>query len=233
MKTISVIISSFGELKWERLGRRRAYLSVADQGFYEVLVLHEPDMTLAEVRNANAARATGDYLCHLDADDQLAPGFASAMQAALDGLDGDHLLTPAIQYGDGKKFSTPRFWPEIDIKTGNWMVVGTLVPRPLLERVGGWVEYELYEDWSTWARCMEAGAPVIQIPEAHYMAWVSAGSRNRGKSRKTYLYWRQKIGSDLWPDLYLSPTEEEDATFELATPLRFREALQGGESCAY
>ena len=223
MKSISVLISSFGEPKWERLARKRAYPSVADQGFHEVLVLHEPDMTLAEVRNANAARATGDYLCHLDADDQLAPGFADAMQTALAGPEGDYLFTPAIRYGAGKKFSTPRFWPEIEIETGNWMVIGTLVPRNIFESSGGWVEYELYEDWSVWARCLEAGAGIIKVPDAHYMAHVSAGSRNRGKSKKTYLYWRQRIGHDIWPNLYLAPTREENAACELATPLRYQD----------
>lgn len=223
MKTISVLISSFGEPKWEGLARRRAYPSVVDQGFHEVLVLHEPGMTLAEVRNANAARATGDFLCHLDADDELAPGFADAMKTALAGLDeGEHLLTPAIKYGAGKKFSTPRFWPEIDIKTGNWMVIGTLVPRQIFEHVSGWNEYELYEDWALLAKCMEAGATPIMVPDAHYMVHVSANSRNRGNSQKTYRYWRQRIGSDIWPDLYLSPTEEEGAARELETPVRLR-----------
>lgn len=223
MTKISVLISSFGALKFERLGRRRAYPSVAEQGFHEVILRYEPEMNLAEVRNAAANQATGDYLLFLDADDQLAPGFADAMHAAIAGLKGDHLLTPAIQYGAGREFSTPRFWPEIDIKTGNWMVVGTLVPRSLFESVGGWVEYELYEDWAMWAKCIQGGASPIKVPGANYMAYVSAGSRNRGKSRKTYLYWRQRIGADIWPDLYLPPTEEEDATCELATPLRYRD----------
>jgi hypothetical protein len=224
MTKISVLISSFGDRRFEMLGRNRALPSVIDQGFHEVLILHEPGMTLAEVRNANAARATGDLLCNLDADDQLAPGFADAMHKAIAGLGpGDHLLTPAIQYGAGKKFSTPRFWPEIDIKTGNWMVIGTLVPRSLFESVGGWVEYELYEDWAMWAKCIQKGASPVKVPEANYMAHVSAGSRNRGKPRKSYLYWRQRIGADLWPDLYLSPTEEENEICELATPLRYKD----------
>lgn len=230
MTKVSVLISSFGALKFERLGRRRAYLSVADQGFYEVILKYEPEMNLAEVRNAAAKEASGDYLVFLDADDQLAPGFADAMHKAIAVLvPGDHLLTPAIQYGSGRKFSTPRFWPEIDIRTGNWMVIGTLVPRRLFESVGGWVEYELYEDWAMWAKCVEAGASIVKVPEAMYMAEVSAGSRNRGKPRKVYLYWRQKIGSDLWPDLYCAPTEEEKEMRELATPLRFNGELQGGE----
>ena len=218
---ISVIISSFGNIYWESLGKRRAYPSAIDQGFHEVILKHEPEMTLAEARNAGASEAEGDHLLFLDADDELAPGFADAMKVSLANLGGgSHLLTPAIQYGAGKKFSTPRFWPEAEIETGNWMVVGTLVQRSVFESVGGWDEYELYEDWALWAKCMKEGAIPVMVPDAHYMVHVSANSRNRGKSQKTYRYWRQRIGSDIWPDLYLPPTEEEEAAHELETPVR-------------
>jgi len=219
---ISLLISSFGDSRFEMLGQNRALRSVIDQGFHEVLILHEPEMTLAEVRNSNAARATGDYLCNLDADDQLAPGFADAMQASLALLpaDSDHLLTPAIRYGADRQFSTPRFWPEVDITTGNWMVVGTLVSRRMFESVGGWDEYGIYEDWALWAKCMKAGAVAVMVPDAHYMVHVSANSRNRGNSQRKFRYWRQKIGSDIWPDLYPPPTEEENEAREIETPVR-------------
>jgi glycosyltransferase involved in cell wall biosynthesis len=217
----SVIIASFGSIYWETLGKMRAFPSVVDQGFSEVILIHEPDMTLAEVRNAGARKASGDNLLFLDADDELAPGFADAMKAALDNLgEGPYLLTPAIRYGAGKKFSTPRFWPEIDIKTGNWMVIGTLMRRSIFESVGGWDEYELYEDWALLAKCMEAGSTAVMVPDAHYMVHVSANSRNRGNSQKTFRYWRQRIGSDIWPDIYLSPTEAEEEVHELETPVR-------------
>jgi glycosyltransferase involved in cell wall biosynthesis len=222
--TISAIIASHGDPYWERLGRMRAFASTSGQDFDEVVVMYNRDMTLAEARNAGAREASGEYLLFIDADDEIAPGFADAMRESISRLDpGKYLLTPAIRYGAGRVFSTPRFWPEIDIRTGNWMVVGTLVPRSLFELAGGWDEYELYEDWAIWAKCMELGATPIKVPDAHYMVHVSANSRNRGNSQKTYRYWRQKIGSDIWPDLYLSPTEEEDESHELETPVRFYE----------
>lgn len=229
--TITVIIASFGDLHWERLGRMRALASTVDQGFDEVIVKHEEEMTLAEVRNAAAHEATGDYLLFLDADDVIAPGYLAAMRAALaEQPAGEYLLTPAIQYGAGKVFSPPRFWPECEIETGNWMVVGTLVPRRVFLFVQGWDEYELYEDWALWAKCVLEGLTIVKVPDAHYMVYVTANSRNRGKPRKTYLYWRQRIGADIWPDLYLPPTEEEDAARQLETPLRFVETR--GTPCA-
>ena len=231
MTEISVIIASFGDLSWKLRGERRAFPSTEDQGFHEVILIYERDMTLAEVRNAGAAKATGEYLLFLDADDQLAPGFHDAMQAALaEQGPGEYLLTPAIQYGEPKYFSTPRFWPECEIETGNWMVIGTVVPRRIFELVGGWDEYELYEDWAIWAKCLREGPTIVKVPEANYLAWVSAGSRNKS-SQKKFRYWRQRIGSDLWPDLYLPTTTEEDAVHELATDLRF--VKEEGAPCAY
>lgn len=229
--TITAIIASFGDLYWERLGRMRACASTVDQGFDEIITIYEADMSLAEVRNVGARKATSDYLLFLDADDVLAPGYAKAMRAALSEQPaGEYLLTPAIRYGAGKVFSPPRFWDECEIETGNWLVIGTLVPRRIFELVGGWDEYELYEDWALWAKCLKENIGIVKVPAAEYLVYVTANSRNRGKPRKTYLYWRQRIGADIWPDLYLPPTEEEDAAQQLETPLRFVEMR--GTPCA-
>lgn len=229
--TITAIIASFGDRYWEMLGKVRAEASTVGQGFDEVIRKFDPDMTLAEVRNAAAREATSDYLFFLDADDEISPGFANAMRGVLaEQPAGEYLLTPSIRYGAGRVFSPPRFWPEIEAVDGNWLVVGTLVPRRIFELVGGWDEYELYEDWALWAKCVIAGTSIVKVPEAEYLVHVTANSRNRGKPRKTYLYWRQRIGADIWPDLYLPPTEEEDAARQLETPLRFVEAR--GTTCA-
>lgn len=215
MTTISVIIASYGERRWEILAQRRPFPTAV--GFHEVILKHEPDATLAEVRNAGAAEANGEYLLFVDADDSLAPGFADAMQAALaEQGPGEYLLTPAIQYGADKRFSAPSFWPEIDIRTGNWMVVGTLIPRHIFESIGGWAEYEWSEDWDLWARAMKAGALPVKVPEASYVVHVSANSRNR-RPMNERRYWMQVMGHANWPDYYDAPTDEENSTRTLHT----------------
>lgn len=218
MTTFSVLIGSYGLSKWEDLVRVRALPSVHGQGFHEIIVKHEPDATLAEVRNACASEATGDYLIFLDADDELSPGFLNSIKATKYTYpEGDYLLTPSVQYVRGGRRWPPKFWPEQDIHDGNWMIIGTAVPRNLFLKVGGFREYAWSEDWALWSMCMKHGAVPIKVPDAIYIAHVNHKSRNRVRARTEVLYWHSKIGSDIWPQIYEKPTEEEDAIGRLHT----------------
>ena len=46
-------------------------------------LFHDPDGTIASVRNELANTAKGEWLLFLDADDELAPGYLDAMTRAL------------------------------------------------------------------------------------------------------------------------------------------------------
>ena len=65
---------------------------------------------------------------------------------------------------------------------GNWRVIGSAAKADILREVGGFREYEVYEDWDLWLRAYLAGASVEAIPEAVYRAHVRADSRNRAPS---------------------------------------------------
>jgi len=217
---VSAIIASFGAHKWGHLARTRALPSVEGQGFHEVICRHEEGATLAQVRNACAEEATGDYLLYVDADDSLDAGFLRSITSSYmeNGEPDNCLFTPAVQYVRGNtRKGTARIWPEVDIHDGNWMIIGTAVPRRTFLEVGGFREYGWSEDWATWALCMEAGSVPVKVPDAVYLAYISQNSRNRGKSRATMLHWHQAIGHDIWPHLYESPTEEEHAMKKLST----------------
>lgn len=211
MNSISVVISSYGEAKWDVLAQERPYPSVIEQGFHEVVINHSPDSTLAEIRNEGARQASGDYICFVDADDALEPEFSCAMDEALQQLarDTKALLTPAVKYFNGRTAPKPKIWPQMDIRDGNWLIIGTLVPRKLFLKVGGFKEYGLYEDWALWGKCINAGAITVEVPDAIYVAYVNQKSRNRSRSRATMNYWHQAIGHDNWPDYYPDPAESE------------------------
>ena len=52
-------------------------------------------------------------------------------------------------------------------------MVGTLVSRDLFLEVGGFEDYPHgFEDWSLWAKCWKAGAKIIQVRRAVYIAHV-------------------------------------------------------------
>ena len=97
---------------------------------------HEKEGTISSVRNALAVEADSEWLCFLDADDELGPGFIGAMRRALERkVRGDGtppLLTPAVSYVRKGRHQPARFLPGDDLSENNYLVVGTLVqPRPL------------------------------------------------------------------------------------------------------
>lgn len=194
---VSVIIATFGEESWSKLALARAYPSALNQGAEEIVVGHDAIGTISSVRNALAEKATGDWLCFLDGDDELAPGYLDAMKGTRTRLihqdewtEHKHfLLTPQVSYVSTRgRREPPKFWPECSLTTGNWLVVGTLVPRDLFLEVGGFEDWPIYEDWALWGRCWKAGAQTVKVPDAIYLAHRKHGlTRNHALRRKEVL----------------------------------------------
>lgn len=217
--TISCIVATFGRQIWANKAAARAIPSTKGQGFHEVLTSHLPDGTLAEARNSGAVQATSEWLLFLDADDELALGFGDAMREA-SWLEPSRpaLFTPAVKYVSGQKNEVaPKIWPRIDFKSGNWCVIGTLIERALFQKLGGFREYGMYEDWALWAMAAEAGAEVYEVPSAVYIAHHETRSRNRTPPRHEKVLWHQVIGHDIWPDHYDEVTQEEMKEMRLRT----------------
>ncbi len=202
--TFSIIIASYGTDRWKRLGDRRAYPSAEAQHAHEIIRLHEPNGTIAFVRNRAAVRATGDWLVFLDADDQLAPGYIHAMtEFAAD----NSLLTPRVQYvtKSSRRQEPPKFWPEVPLSTANWMVIGTAIPRTLFHQIGGFddrEDYGAYEDYALWIKATKAGATPVKVPDAVYIAHYEQNSRHREPPHDVRAMWHYAIGRDHYPDIY-------------------------------
>lgn len=192
----SIVIASHGDEAWRDLAFSRAYPSALDQGA-EVLIAHDPDATRADVRNRLIAEASGDWIVTLDADDELAPGYVTAMTEAVK----DYylvLLTPAVSFVRNGRKQRPRFCPEVDLDKGNWLVVGTAAPRDLMLEVGGWRTFmgsgvlNEWDDWDMWIRCVRAGAGIVKVPDAVYTAYVTE-SPHYARSRATSDLWLREI----------------------------------------
>lgn len=210
---VSVIIATYGEKRWADLARTRALPSTDGQGPCDILIGHDPDGTISSVRNQLAEKALGDWLCFLDGDDELAPGYLDAMGREREGHDGNFLLTPAISYVVDGRWQNRHFQKQMPLRDGNWLTIGTLIPKALFFEIGGFRNWGLYEDWDLWARC---GCPIVKVPDALYLAHYSRTSRNRRASRAERNYWHQMIGHDLWPDYYDAPSGAEHTTREVA-----------------
>jgi hypothetical protein len=222
---VSVLVATFGHTKWKHLARTRAIPSADVERPHEVLSRHDAGGTLASVRNRLAEEATGDFLCHLDADDQLAPGYLDAMAHAWYAyigpqltrhppLAGPPLLVPAVQYlRDDEPFGQPAIPARGEDPNAarrmieiNCCVVGTLVPRNLFLKIGGFREaladgtpLSSLEDWDVFLRCQIAGARLVPVPAAVYRATMSANGRNADQSpyrairAELELAWREAV----------------------------------------
>ncbi len=193
--TFSIVIATHGEDRWSKLAERRALPSALAQEAHEVLVGHDYEGTRADVRNALSKKATGEWIITLDADDELDLGYVEAMtEAAVE----SNLLTPRVSYVKNGRAGMARFMPEVDLRAGNWMVVGTAVPRDLLLEVGGWRTFtgsgvlNQWDDWDLWIRCVKAGAGIVKVPEAVYIAHVS-DSPHYARTRQQTQAWLSEI----------------------------------------
>jgi glycosyltransferase involved in cell wall biosynthesis len=192
--SFSIVIATHGDSRWETLAMERALPSAMEQGC-EVLIGHNADGTRASVRNVLSEEARGDWIITLDADDELAPGYVTAMS---NWSNEYALLTPMVQYVKRERAQKPKFWPEVDLALGNWMVVGTAVPRDLLLEVGGWRAFTSsgvlneWDDWDLWIRCVQAGAGIVKVPEAVYVAHVGDSPHYR-RTPATTRAWLTEI----------------------------------------
>lgn len=201
--TVAVVVASCGMDSWRDEAMRYAVPSVWAQTDPpdEVIVGHEPDMTVEQARNAGAAQATSGWLVFLDADDMLHPGYVAAMRAAAASGAGDRLLSPAMHDVDadtGDSLVAPRLPNRgAPMTEMNHCCIGTAVPRDLFRTVGGFREgYSPWEDWELFLRCIRAGARIHDVPDAVYVARVRTGSRHRSITRRHAVELHRRISSE-------------------------------------
>lgn len=196
---IGVVIATFGDDTWRDRGR-----DLADQVLAQLvdgeLVNHTHGTTLAEARNNGAARCAARspggpagpparWLCFLDADDALEPGYLPAMRRRIDELTRlygtDHyraLLMPAVRYvRDGYEdpvATIPNGAPRRPLWEINRGVIGTLIDARSFFTVGGFRELPIYEDWDLWLRAVASGARVHEVVDAVYRVAFNPHGRN-------------------------------------------------------
>jgi glycosyltransferase involved in cell wall biosynthesis len=166
----TVIIATYGDPKWITVAQERAIPSTQGQC---VSVLHYHGESLHQARNFAASQVDTEWLCFLDADDELAPGYFEAMDKAT----GD-LRAPAVSWVENGVATEPRCLTERNIKNWNPCVVGTLIRKSMFERVEGFWDERAYEDWSLFRRAWLLKAKIEHVPDAIYIAHVRPESRN-------------------------------------------------------
>lgn len=191
---VTVAVATFGDQSWAHLADARAIPSASA---LDVPVVHAHRATLHEARNAALDMVDTEWVCHLDADDELDPGYFDAMAAGT-----ADVRAPSVVYVEGGQPRAP-WMPRVAghhhrctadcLTEGNWLVVGSVARAELLRTVGGWRDFTWSEDWDLWLRCHLAGASIEAIRRATYRAHVRPDSRNRGADRATKLAAHQAI----------------------------------------
>lgn len=197
---VTVIVGTFGDEKWAALAEERAIPSVPAG----VPVIHTHAHTLRDARNAGLRKADTEWVCHLDADDELTPDYFDRMAEGT-----ADVRAPSVQYvRNGLPYppGMPQVWAHHHecsaecLPHGNWIVVGALARRQLLLGIGGWRDFNWSEDWDVWLRCHLAGASIEPMPQAVYIAHVRPDSRNRAPAKAEKLAAHEAIYRANFPD---------------------------------
>lgn len=192
----TVVVATFGDGSWRALARERAIPSAVALG---LPCIHHHAETLHEARNGGLAGVRTEWVIHLDADDELEPGYVAAMTRGT-----ADVRAPAVRYVyNGRPLSArmPRVAGHAHccvarcLLDGNWLVIGSLVRTELVLRMGGWRDFSWSEDWDLWLRCHLAGASIQAIPHAVYRAHARRDSRNRGASQEERLAAHRAIAA--------------------------------------
>lgn len=185
---VSVILATCGHRRWIDMAAGRALPSIAAQTLRpaEIIPVHDPESQLHDVRNQGAEMASAEWLCFVDADDELAPDYLAAMSTA-----HGELRAPAVQYIRDGRPDEPMVLSNRNIDRMNPCVIGTLVPRELFLSAGGFWDWPAWEDWCLWRRCWLMGARIEHVPGAVYRCHVEGGvGRNSAHTGDTGLHRR-------------------------------------------
>lgn len=200
---VTVVVATYGDPEWVTLAEQRAIPSAERLG---VPVVHVHAGTLVDARNGGLNQVQTEWVCHLDADDELEPGYFDRMaEAAAD------VRAPSVRYMRRFRFDPPRM-PKVAghdhactadcLTEGNWLVIGAVARTQLLRDIGGHLDFAWSEDWSLWLRCHLAGASIEPVPAAVYRAYVRSGSRNRSADHETRMRVHHEIARAHMPWRY-------------------------------
>lgn len=196
---IRVCIGTYGDLDAWRTLARRALTSVCCQSVQPISTLWVHGRDLQAARNTAALRLPDEskWLCFLDADDQLDYKYLQVMADVAQQHDEPVLIQPGTigVYPDGTEDLDPVLIPAKRLIEGNYLIIGTLIRRDQFERLGGFDDWPMYEDWDLWLRAVIDGARVVTAPDAIYRVHVNQTGRNsavRSQQCDTYSRIRRK-----------------------------------------
>lgn len=191
------VVATFGDRAvWDPLAER-AIKSAELQtvAFDDIIRLHGNDLQTA--RNAAADQARTDWLCFLDADDELDDHYHEAMIQGP--VNVNEIRRPATLgvHPDGHEDDFPVMIPRCDLRVANCIVIGAFVRRQHFLTAGGFSNDPILEDWDLFIRMHLDGATIVEVPDAVYRVHVRSGSRNTPNATHDELLRHGRMYNDI------------------------------------
>jgi glycosyltransferase involved in cell wall biosynthesis len=136
-----------------------------------VTVVRQENSGLPAARNRGIARAGGEFVVPLDADDELLPLYMGQMVEALErSPEAGYAHCWAEWFGDFDRVWATRPFNAYGIRISNSVFGGALIRRAALDAVGGYDATMTAgnEDWELWLRMLEAGYGQVQVRQPLY-----------------------------------------------------------------
>lgn len=178
MTKVACIVATFGPDKqfWNTLATR-AIGSIARQTrqpneLHRVHVDQENALHIA--RNRGAAMSEAEWLIFLDADDVLHERYVEEMLAG----EGD-VRIPSREnfFWDGRHEGPWYQAPGRTLLDYCHICIGAMIRRDLFLKVGGFEDWQTWEDWHFWLKCWIEGAAMLPCKKAIYQANIRPDSR--------------------------------------------------------
>jgi glycosyltransferase involved in cell wall biosynthesis len=195
------------------------------RSFPDVTLVRQDNRGLAGARNAGAARATGDAVLFLDADDMLLPGALRELVATLDRDARVAAVVPnfVVMEERGERVAWPhaprlRVLGRQDLRRllpANPLAANALVRREAWRSLGFREELRAAEDLDLWIRLLLAGRSIAMIGTP----LVRVRARRPGALTRRPLLMRssrRRVFASLWGRRDLTPVERGLVGYQLA-----------------
>ena len=182
----------------------------------EVVIVNQENRGLPQARKAGIAKATGDYIMHVDSDDWLAPGALEKLARKAKETDADviHYYVKKVRANGSSHISKDKdyrdpqkYAREIVRFHSHGFVCNKLMKRSLYQREIFYPRYNMHEDMVLSCQLLAGAKSLVLIKEPLYLYRrdnpVSATrvktSVRRGQSARNFLdlyeYWKGREDS--------------------------------------
>jgi hypothetical protein len=168
-----------------------------DAGSGIQLVRNVVNRGLPSARNVGIARATGEYVLPLDADDCVAPGFIASAVAALEASPEFDVVVPTTANFDAdddlaaKRFSDYAVFigdaPTLGLTMNRLSTATALLRRSVFERFHYDERLTSYEDWDLYLRLALGGRRFLVTNDVQFHYRRRPGSMVRGVTAERHL----------------------------------------------